>query len=202
MSSKRCCNEISIDIIDYKIEEKKEVRNNILNKRTMACCISFFANVAVISNPNICIGNTQNVNYLSSALYNTSVYTYINKDNISIDKKRKVNSYNDTVRSETGSKTTSIENITVTSEYNGKVRVNKVEMEEEKMIKEILEEMRMSQMKFLKTAASLIIFSLIGFCSFVFFDFVLINPAIYIFLLIMGLGWGSTAVASIIKGRC
>lgn len=73
--------------------------------------------------------------------------------------------------------------------------------EEEAMKRELLNEIHIKQAKFLFISVSLIFFSLVGFILFLSLDFVLINPAFYILLFIMGLGWGITAMTSMFRSR-
>ena len=198
MDSANAINPTEFNVLDCNSMSKKSSTNSIIIQGAIACCICAAANSVYITNTGR--DNIQNVNYLGSAFYESNVYNEINRSNMYINGNKKKRNEHNSNRDD--SNVTRIENIIVSSEYNSRMLVDKIEMEGEKMIREILEEMHASQIKFLKTAAYIIIFSLIGFCSFIFFDFVLINPAIYIFVFIMGLGWGSTAVASIIKGRC
>lgn len=198
MDNTNAINPSKFNIMEYNSISKKSNTNSFMIQGVIACCICAASNSVSIT--NVGTDSIQNVNYLGSAFYESNVYNEINKSNVYINgNKMRRNEHNSNKDDSNG---TRIENIIVSSDYNSTMIVGKIEMEGEKMIREILIEMRMSQMKFLKTAASLVIFSLIGFCSFIFWDFALINPAVYIFVFIMGLGWGSTAVASIIKGRC
>lgn len=85
-------------------------------------------------------------------------------------------------------------------EIINKIYIDKIK-EEEAMKREIINEIHIKQVKFLLLSVSLTVLSLVGFILFLSLDFVFINPALYILLFIMGIGWGTTAVASIFRGR-
>lgn len=69
--------------------------------------------------------------------------------------------------------------------------------EEEAMKREVIKSIHYRQIKFLLISMALIIFALVGLFLFSAFNLTIIHPALYIFIGIMGIGWGTTSIAAI-----
>lgn len=74
-------------------------------------------------------------------------------------------------------------------------------LEEERMKRSLINEIHSTQIKFLMISAGLIILSLFGLVCFYAFNFTFIHPILYIFTSIMGIGWGTTCIATVLENR-
>ena len=87
-------------------------------------------------------------------------------------------------------------NHNISDEIINRMYIDKMK-EGEAMKRELLKSIHYRQIKFLLISMSLITFSLIGLFLFSSFDLTIIHPALYMFIGIMGIGWGTTSIATI-----
>lgn len=197
MDSINIGSEISIEIEGFQNINRKNNINNFITKKAIVCCIGVVANAVVISNAGIT--NTQNINYLGSAIYESTVYNNINKDNLYINGNVK-NNYNHSKLHTEKNKTT-VENITFISEYNSTVIANKIEMKGEDIMLKKASSIKKVHVEMISISAILVLICIIGFSVFSSSGIYLIHPSLYLFGIIMGLGWGATAIASVLANR-
>lgn len=86
------------------------------------------------------------------------------------------------------------------SEIINNLYIEEVRAKEAKK-RDVMRRVFIRQTKFLLVSLALIIGSLLGLFLFSAFNFTVIHPALYIFMIIMGLGWGVTSIAAILEKK-
>ncbi|GEM_PF-2744647 len=169
--------------------------NSFITKGAIVCCITVAANGIVRSN------NTQNVNYLGSAIYETCVYNDSNKEIMYTDRIVEKEVPNNKFENKIINNKATFENITVLLKYNNTIKENEISKEDENMRLKKVKALKNAHTEIISISTVVILLSIMGIVLFITNGIYIIHPVIYIFGVLMGLGWLSTGLVSIKTGR-